>query len=121
MRTVFVLALLLGLGSTAALATSTAPPAKSTAMPSCATGDPVVWVNTSSHVYHMQGSKYYGNTKAGKYACKSAADSSGAHLAKNESTAPKSSTKATPAPSSSPASSKHHKSKATPSPEATST
>jgi hypothetical protein len=90
-------------------------------MPTCASGDPVVWVNTSSNVYHMKGSKYYGNTKAGKYACKSDADSSGAHLAKNEAGGSSKSAKATPGPTSSPASSKHHKAKATPSPEATAT
>jgi hypothetical protein len=93
-------------------------------MPSCAAGDPVVWVNTSSKVYHMQGSKYYGKTKAGKYACKSDADSSGAHLDKSEAKMagkpPKAglTTPPPPEPSAS-ASSKHHrkhKAKATPTP-----
>ena len=37
----------------------------------------MVWVNTNSHVYHLQGSKYYGNTKEGKYECKTAADTEG--------------------------------------------
>jgi hypothetical protein len=54
------------------------------ATPRCHHSDPVVWVNTSSHVYHMQGTKYYGNTKSGKYMCKSAADTAGDHAAKNE-------------------------------------
>ncbi len=54
------------------------------AVPSCRSGDPVVWVNTGSNVYHMQGSKYYGNTKAGKYECQSQANAAGAHQAKNE-------------------------------------
>lgn len=48
----------------------------------CAAGDPVVWLNTSSKVYHESGDQYYGTTKAGKYMCKSAADAAGGHLAK---------------------------------------
>jgi hypothetical protein len=52
-----------------------------TAMPTCAAGDPVVWVNTKTKVYHMKGDSYFGNTKSGKYACKSAADAMGAHAA----------------------------------------
>ena len=49
------------------------------AKPSCAVGDPVVWENSSSKVYHMSGDKYYGTTKHGAYACKSAADGAGYH------------------------------------------
>jgi ABC-type sugar transport system substrate-binding protein len=56
--------------------------ASTAAMPACTAGDPVVWVNTKSKVYHMQGDPYYGNTKAGKYACKSAADAAGDHAPK---------------------------------------
>ncbi len=26
-----------------------------------------VWVNTQTHVYHKEGSRYYGKTKQGKY------------------------------------------------------
>lgn len=48
-------------------------------MPACKTGDPVVWVNTKSLVYHLQGDSYYGKTKAGKYACQSDAVAMGAH------------------------------------------
>lgn len=47
-------------------------------MPACAAGDPVVWVNTKSKVFHMQGDAYYGKTKSGKYACKSDAVAMGA-------------------------------------------
>lgn len=50
-----------------------------TSMPACSAGDPVVWVNTKSKVFHMQGDSYYGKTKTGKYACKSAAVAMGAH------------------------------------------
>jgi hypothetical protein len=27
----------------------------------------MVWVNTDSHVYHKEGSRWYGRTKKGKY------------------------------------------------------
>ena len=30
-------------------------------------GDIKVWVNTKSHVYHCPGTRWYGNTKRGKY------------------------------------------------------
>jgi len=43
------------------------------AMPSCAAGDPVVWVNSGTHVIHEPGDPYYGKTRHGAYACKSAA------------------------------------------------
>lgn len=45
---------------------------------------PVVWINVNSMVYHVQGSRFYGNTKLGTYACQAAADRVGAHEAKNE-------------------------------------
>lgn len=51
------------------------------AKPTCAAGDAVVWENTSTKAYHLPGDKYYGTTKHGAYACKSAADSAGYHLA----------------------------------------
>jgi hypothetical protein len=51
----------------------------------CAAGDPVVWVNTESKVYHLPGSSYYGKTKHGTYACASDAAKMGAHAAKRES------------------------------------
>ena len=56
-----------------------APPTVAVAatMPSCRSGDPVVWVNTNSHVYHLKGDKYYGNTKAGDYECQSKAVAGG--------------------------------------------
>jgi hypothetical protein len=30
-------------------------------------GDDLVWVNTEKHVYHKEGSRFYGTTKKGKY------------------------------------------------------
>jgi hypothetical protein len=48
-------------------------PAKSTATeaatnaPAPGGGHGLVWVNTDSHVYHREGSRFYGTTKKGKY------------------------------------------------------
>ena len=39
--------------------------------------DTVVWLNTNSGVYHEKGMRWYGNTKAGAYVCKSEADTAG--------------------------------------------
>jgi hypothetical protein len=48
--------------------------------PSCP-GDVVVWENTSTHVYHIAGDKYFGKTKHGAYACKADAEKNGFHAA----------------------------------------
>jgi hypothetical protein len=40
-------------------------------------GDSVVWVNTRSHVYHLEGDPYFGSTKHGKFMCEHAADKAG--------------------------------------------
>ena len=66
-----------------------APPnvAVAASMPSCRSGDPVVWVNSNSHVYHLKGDKYYGNTKAGDYECQSKAVAGGSHASGSSKTA----------------------------------
>jgi hypothetical protein len=75
-----ILALTLALAFTAPITASAKSASGSATMPSCPTGDPVVWVNTATHVYHAKGDKYFGNTKAGTYACTSKATAMGAHL-----------------------------------------
>ena len=44
--------------------------------------DQVVWGNTSSHVLHDSGTKYYGKTTHGAYMCKGLAVNAGYHEAK---------------------------------------
>ena len=47
-------------------------------------GNGQVWVNTESHVYHKEGSKWYGKTKKGKYMSEADAVKEGDKPAKNE-------------------------------------
>lgn len=50
------------------------------AQPQAAGGGPgMVWVNSSSKVYHCQGTKYYGATKHGEYMSESDAIAKGNH------------------------------------------
>jgi hypothetical protein len=37
------------------------------ATPAAGGGHGLVWVNTATHVYHKEGSRFYGKTKQGKY------------------------------------------------------
>ena len=60
--------------ASASSAPANAAPAKATktggamnATPAPGGGHGLVWVNTESHVYHKEGSRFYGKTKKGKY------------------------------------------------------
>jgi hypothetical protein len=41
--------------------------ATTAATPAVGGGHGLVWVNTETHVYHKEGSRFYGTTKKGKY------------------------------------------------------
>jgi hypothetical protein len=45
--------------------------------------DAVVWVNLRSGVYHLSGSRSYGQTKVGAYMCEQASVTAGFHAPKN--------------------------------------
>jgi len=51
---------------TASPATTTGS-AEPNATPAPGGGHGMVWVNTESHIYHKEGSRFYGKTKQGKY------------------------------------------------------
>ena len=73
--------------STAAAATSSTTKAKTETATRTAPvpggGAGKVWVNTESHVYHKEGSRYYGTTKTGKYMSEADAVKEGDRPAKN--------------------------------------
>ena len=47
-------------------------------------GPGLVWVNTETHTYHKEGSRWYGRTKKGKYMSEQDAMKEGAHADKLE-------------------------------------
>ena len=65
-------------------AASTRAEAASNAMPAVGGGHGLVWVNTDSHVYHKEGSRFYGKTKKGKYVSEQEAIKEGDRAAANE-------------------------------------
>ena len=63
-------------------APASAPAAKTsanTATPAPGGGAGKVWLNTASNVYHCEGTKWYGTTKAGAYMTEAEAKAKGAH------------------------------------------
>ena len=46
-------------------------------------GQPVVWVNTKSKIYHHAGTNTFGHTKEGAYMCEADATAEGDRLSKN--------------------------------------
>jgi hypothetical protein len=51
-------------------------PAQARAEPLCLF-EPVVWVNATSHVYHVAGTRRYGHSRHGSYMCEAAAKAAG--------------------------------------------
>ena len=70
--------------ASAAASPGTTPKTTKPARGTPAGGGGQVWVNTDAHVYHKEGSKWYGRTKHGKYLSEAEAIKEGDHPAKDE-------------------------------------
>ncbi len=46
-------------------------------------GDRVVWVNLPTHIYHLQGERWYGRTKDGQFECEKSAKAEGDRETRN--------------------------------------
>jgi hypothetical protein len=75
--------------SPAAKATKTTKPAEPMGTPMPGGGAGMVWVNTDTHTYHKEGSRWYGRTKKGKYMSEADAMKEGDHADKTEAKAKK--------------------------------
>jgi hypothetical protein len=65
-------------------ATRATTQAATDATPAPGGGQGLVWVNTDSHIYHKEGSRFYGKTKKGKYVSEADAIKEGDRAAANE-------------------------------------
>ena len=63
-------------------ATTTSHSAEANATPAPGGGHGLVWVNTESHIFHKEGSRFYGKTKQGKYMSEAEAIKEGDRAAK---------------------------------------